>query len=537
MPDKAKAGAHSRRKTSKAPRPGLLAVLITMFCLAAVFAVIVLFILPQTVPVSEPVETAEPEEPVFFTVKCTGADGNVVLLEGQAGEIVNLPEGPAVSGKTFIGWADADGQILLRNRIPLTEDLSFTAIYAAAFADESEHLVHEPYLPLDESDRFHPLSALTRREAVEIVFSLLAADTGGSGRFNDVEETDSCFTAASVLKDMGVLEGDELRPDAAITCREFYSLIAHFFPPCGEAFAFQTLSIDDPDYASFALAFKRGWLDDLAIDPDRDLTREEAAHVFNLLRGRTVREQKDLSMIGTILDVSRHDPYYWDIVEACIPHECAPAEDSVVWTSSEPVTLREEGLYRIGTELHCADELGGAVVNDSYGNFSFGSDGVYTTGMPELDVLVQAKLKELLNPEKMTPDQMLRNVYDYVTYHNSYLSVNYYEIGETGWENDEAYRMLTTGKGNCYSYAAEFGILARALGYDAQIFSGTVDPRKHPHGWVEIVFDGVPYVFDAEMEYKDHIIAHKTTCYYRLPPDRVKGWYYYKGEDLTDNVS
>ena len=58
--------------------------------------------------------------------------------------------------------------------------------------------------------------------------------------------------------------------------------------------------------------------------------------------------------------------------------------------------------------------------------------------------------------------------------------------------------MLSTKRGNCYNYASVFWALARGLGYDAKAYSGSIS--QQPHGWVEIDFDGVTYLFDPELE-------------------------------------
>ena len=88
--------------------------------------------------------------------------------------------------------------------------------------------------------------------------------------------------------------------------------------------------------------------------------------------------------------------------------------------------------------------------------------------------------------------------------------------------------MFSTGKGNCYSYAAAFGVLAKALGYDAICYSGTIGVAHQPHGWTEIEIDGINYIFDTNIEYEEHVMAHKSTCMFKLPPERVTGWYYIK---------
>ena len=60
--------------------------------------------------------------------------------------------------------------------------------------------------------------------------------------------------------------------------------------------------------------------------------------------------------------------------------------------------------------------------------------------------------------------------------------------------------MYSTGRGNCYCYAAAFWAAARALGFDAKIVSGTYGNTDAPHGWVEILRGGERYTYDVEIE-------------------------------------
>ena len=469
------------------------------------------------------------EEPVRATAYCYYAEGKALEVSAELGQSAVLPEGPALDGYTFIGWSDAQGVLQKSGEVTLFEDCAYAAVYQIAFRDLGQSGSHEPYFPLDEDMLFHPNAPLSRGRAIELLYAFLQTEGVGSGRFADVSEDDACYRAAATLKDLGVIGGSRLHPDEPITCEELFEILAHFFPASGNDYAFTAIPPDDVRYGAFCLAMDKGWISDPDIDPGRDLTKGECAHIFNALTGRGMTAQSDYALVGTIYDVSFSDPYFWDIAESCIPHEAQRGEDGEHWLSSSPLPLREEGFFFVGTALHCAGSNGSALVNESYGSFDFGPDGVITTGMPELDALVQAKLQELeLDPATMERDYMLRRCYDNVTYHNAYLSVKHYEVGDISWVNDEAYHMLTVRKGNCYNFSAEFYVLARALGYDAVIYSGTVN-LKNPHAWVEIEFDGVPYVFDTELEYTQHIMAHSTACYFKLPYERVKGWYYFRG--------
>ena len=475
--------------------------------------------------------------PVLCRAVCYTPKGEPMILSVEQGGTLRLPTGDAIEHYTFIGWADEKGNLLDENELTLYTDASFSARYAIAFRDERATGDHEPYLSLDSKQMFRPHAPLRRSEAVEILYSILDTDAVGNGGFADVDPSDSFYTAAATLKDLGVLGGSKLHPKDAITRAEFFEMLSHFFPHSAARYRFENIAEADDCYSCFCLAMEQGWIDDPAVEPHDALTRAEAAHVFNALRGRSPVVETDHAKTGTILDVSFRDPYFWDIAEACTPHEAETGADGEHWLSSTPQPLQAEGFFFIGTELHYADSEGSPLVNESYGNFDFGPDGVITTGMPELDVLVQEKLRQLVDPATMEPEVMLRRVYDNVTYHSNYLRGGIHEIGETGWEVEAAYRMLHDGKGNCYGYAGTFAVLARALGFDAICYSGTIGVSKQPHGWVEISFDGVPYVFDTNIECEEHIFLQKSTCMYKLPPERYKGWKYVKEAPETQNAA
>ena len=486
----------------------------------------------------EPPVTAVPEvtPELRFTASCVTPLGETLSVSAVAGEAVTLPEGPAIDGYTFIGWNDSNGNPVAGNHVTLTADASFAAVYAIAFRDESRLASHEPYLPLGDDGCFHPTLSLTRSEAVKLLYESLDTNLVGSASFADVDPSAPYYRAAATLKDLGVLKDSRFHPNDPIGLDELFAMLAQFFPKSGSAYAFEHIAEIDARYADFCLAMDRGWIDDLAVVPEHDLTRAEAAHIFNALRGRTVAEE-DYSKVGTILDVSFRNPCFWDIAEAAVEHVPAQGEHGEQWTSSSALALLPEGTFFVGTALHCVDGQGSAVVGESYGNFDFGLDGVITTGMPELDKLVQDKLVELkLDPAVMTGEEMLNTIYNHVTYSNSYLGARndqLHEVGDISWVNDAAYHMLTVRKGCCYNFAAEFYVLAKAIGYDAIIYSGRINPPPlvRPHGWVEIEFDGVPYIFDTELEYTQVMAGNYGTRYFKQTYERLKGWYYYRGEE------
>lgn len=534
--------AHRKKKSGVLT---VLRVLIGVLLLAVLALTAVLYLAKQgllfgdadTLPSPASLLQPTPEaEPVVYTLSCVTPLDEELSVSGVEGEAVALPEAPAIEGYTFLGWTDSRGEYLEDSELVLKADTTISAVYAPAFRDGTAEGRHAAYLSVDEDGFFRPDEALSRREAAVMICSALEErPDGGAAGFSDLAPDDACFEAAASLKAMGAVKGSLFRPDDPIQCGELMEMLSCFFPKSTSEYLFDNVPQTDRLYKAFCLAMDMGWISDGAVSPDQAITRREAARIFNRLCGRAALDDGDYARVGTILDVSFRDPDFWEIAEAAIPHETDFSEDGEHWTSSEALELREEGMFFLGTRLHCVDETGSAVVNESYGTFTFGSDGVITTGMSELDALVQEKLEALVDPATMESEQMLRILYNDVTYHNSYLGARndeLHEIGDISWVNDAAYRMFTVKKGCCYNFAAEFYVLARAIGYDAVIYSGTINPPPNvrSHGWVEIEFDGVPYIFDTELEYTQVLGGHTGTVYYKISYERVKGWYYNRGE-------
>ncbi|MBQ6396727.1 MAG: S-layer homology domain-containing protein [Oscillospiraceae bacterium] len=504
----------------------------SVLLLAVIVLAAMLFLLKTGTPIV-PWEM-EPETVSGYTAFCYAPVGEPQAVASDENGIVTLPQGPQIDGYTFLGWKDSDGNPVGDNTVTLYADSAYSAEYAVAFRNDGISSHHAPYLSINSEGCFRPNGKLSRASAVKLLYDSLDTELEGSAEFADVDPSAEYYKAAATLKDLGVITESRLHPDDPISRAELFEMLSHFFPKSNERYLFTAIPETDARYPAFCLAMDRGWISDLSVSPDADVSRVEVAHIFNLLRGRTPMANVDYAMVGTILDVSFDDPYFSDIVEAAIAHDAEITDAGEVWTSSEALPLLEAGRFFIGTAMHCIDDRGSAVVNGSYDNFDFGPDGVVTTGMPELDRLVQDVLIELdLDPSSMEGERMLRTIFNYVTYHNTYLrdGDHLHEVGETGWENDEAYKMLTTHTGNCYNYAAEFYVLARAIGYDAVIYSGTIDPTQRPHGWVEIEFDGEPYIFDTEIEFKEVTIGGRHSSYFKVPYWKAATWYYNRGEE------
>ena len=491
------------------------------------------FLAPKEMPSPASAEENATPAPVTNTITFLVPEGKGFVLDVVDGESFEMPEGPSIPGYTFLAWLDINGEAETRESIVPADDLYYSASYAVAFLGEEKAGSHEPYMSLDENALFHPNAGITRGEMIGTVYRFLDLNGVGSGYFIDIDREDPLYTASATLKDLGLIEGDRLHPEDTVTYGEFFTLLSKLFPEAKEQYSFENVSVESEYYRPFCTAMERGWLSDPETSAYDFIPKAEFVHIFNQLIGRRTAGHIDNLFVGTILDVPASNQYYADIAEALVEHEYTIEDDSERWIGSKPLPQRDSGFYFIGSELRCIKENGSAAVNESVGSFYFDENGVYSSGDAALDELVRVKISELVDPATMSRDDMLKILYDFVLNDSFYLGGEKYDMGETGWEIPKAYQMLSTGKGNCYAYAATFWALSRAVGCDAVCYSGCVGTHDNPHAWVEIELDGTPYIFDPTLEYEQWYGpgTHTFERFFMKTYDSVKGWNYDRGEE------
>lgn len=77
------------------------------------------------------------------------------------------------------------------------------------------------------------------------------------------------------------------------------------------------------------------------------------------------------------------------------------------------------------------------------------------------------------------------------------------EVPTGNWTKTYAQDTLTTGLGNSFGYAASFAYIARGLGYEARVCTGTVPSSnggRTDHAWTEVKMGKSWYIFDAQMQ-------------------------------------
>ncbi len=365
---------------------------------------------------------------------------------------------------------------------------------------------HSPYILPRADGTLGPGEIVTRAEAAVLFYSLLRPVQVTGVRIADVPENAYYAPAVYALTAAGAMDltNGEFRPDVPVTRAEFTAAAVRIRPDA-ETFLFPCVFLDVPAHHPYAMeirvAAQRGWTygADVNFRPESILTRAEAICILNRFAGRApdthYLERFDRSPFS---DVASDHWAFYEIMEASIDHTHA---STGVWSFSDTTVLKEDpGFHFEGVDYYYVDENGQKVVDGYYGGLYFGSDGYFTSGDAELDGYVKEVIADIYAQGK-TGEEALHAAYNYTRDSFSYLRRNYYDTGETGWENSEALTMFKTKRGNCYCYAAVFYSLARQLGYDAVAIAGKVNNSNPiPHGWVEIWDTDQYYMYDTELE-------------------------------------
>lgn len=441
----------------------------------------------------------------------------------EKGSDVTIDPGDEIENYTFIGWRDQQGNLEKRTSVKVFQNIYYSAVYAVSLQTEA----HVPYLFPNKYGMFLPDGEMTRSDAAMMFYALLSVPITGNEGFLDVTKSDPCCQAASALKELGVVSGSRFHPNEGITKAELLDMLAAFYPPARGSYTFSDLTDGDGCYPAFCTAAEHEWIDagdQVKAEPDHIMTRAETAKLMNCVLGRIGADKLTVRQVGYLVDVNKNDACYVDMAEACVPHSFSLEDGAETWTESTPISKMSAGVYLFGRNVYAVDRSGHLVSNGEWDGFSFDTNGVYTSGNAELDELIRDVFDQILN-DSMTQEEMLRAAYDYTVDTYNYRKRNMYYYKDTSWLMDEAYTMLTTKKGNCYNFAAAFCMMARALGYDAKVYSAFIGPDYRPHAWVDITIDGQLYIFDPEIEYS-YKRDYKTADMYMLTPEAAAKWTY-----------
>ena len=450
--------------------------------------------------VKNPAVSKESKTEKTVTVSFEDAGGKTYSIEGAVGESYELPDAAQFPGYNFLGWCNEKGEILKGDTVTLEADGKYSPLYIVALDTQN----HSPYIFPDDKGFFHVYEQLSRGEAVQMLACLLAVDVEGTGNYMDVAPDAEYALAASKMYQLQIVRGSKLHPDEIISRAELLSMLAAFYPASGEVFSFADVAQTDEIYEVCCTAAALGWIESgekVQVKPDELLTKLEAVKLINTVLGRGEGLEVTKYMERYAPDIAFDDPDYVHLLEAGMEHAYELSGGKESWTEYESQFIPvHPGAYYTKYGMRLVDDSGVMVRGETVGLVDYDQRGRITSGMPELDKLVEEQMNMLIRDEDDTQLQMLRIMYDYVTHCFSYQKGHIQVDADVSWANDLAYEFLTTGKGNCYAFSAGFAAFAKALGYDAAIQPGCMGEDDALHCWVTINMGGKEYIFDPEFE-------------------------------------
>ena len=400
---------------------------------------------------------------------------------------------------------------------------------------------HVPFFRGYGDGTIRPNGYLTAAEGCQLFYSLLRFRPEDRAEVPGVEKGRWYYDAVSLMAARGIWDQQRdgpIRPDAALTRGQFVLMLSRFYPELEEGDChYPDVPQSSPWYGAASKASSQGWIlgfEDGTFRPMDPLTRAQAAAVLCRVMGRQADGAflEEKVVIPLFTDLSPEHWAYGVLLEAAVRHEASGLGERETWTAcTDPRLVYTPGPVLVDGETYWAGEDGFLCRDTRIGELTFGPDGRYTCGDEEADGYVKDILAGLYDPA-LSREELLRAAFVYTRDSFNYLRRSEsYEWGCTGWEVEEALTMLRTGRGNCYCYAGVFCLLARQLGYDAKAVSGGVNWNPRPHGWVEIEFDGVPYIFDTELEMSYYRKGNYTYNFYMLAHEDVPWPYHWAEED------
>lgn len=419
------------------------------------------------------------------------SNGEVTELDVQRGQVADVSQFEAApAGYRFVCWLDADG-----NEADLTQpvegDASYTALIAPALTASMT-----PWLEYDELGRLLPNQPVSGAELAAGVSALFegAAEADSLASLGEVTETDLAAALEGLFSPGTLAALDGTEPLTRAAAAELILSLAGIQPAAPERAPAPDLAADAPGAAALAAC----------ADPVGAVSYEPG----NVYIGGYLYLVDENGLFVTDTEA---DGLYYDEEGRCASYDFEP------------------GFVNLGGYLYYVDEDGRFAQDTEIGGICLGSDGRYTSGSEELDALVAEVLAPICE-ENETREEMLRAAFNYVRDSFEYLRRNYYAVGETGWEVEEATTMFSTGRGNCYNYAAAFWALARGLGYDAAAVSGTMGWDYEPHGWVTIYDEnGALLTYDTETEMVYRRDGDYSKDMFAMSYWYAAGWNYYYG--------
>jgi len=188
---------------------------------------------------------------------------------------------------------------------------------------------HKSFMAGDDKGNFRPNDCITRAEMAQVFYSLLKnKNVKITVKFDDVPENVWYSTAVNTLASLGRVAGvgnNKFDPNRLITRAEFATIAAGFAKDVENYFEFDDVPEGNWAYRGVTVSAVNGWIcgvGDNKFDPNRPITRAEAATIVNHMLGRLGDDDAIEAGEGRQFpDVTKAHWAYEEIAEATTTHD------------------------------------------------------------------------------------------------------------------------------------------------------------------------------------------------------------------------
>lgn len=246
---------------------------------------------------------------------------------------------------------------------------------------------HVRYMEGFPEGTFLPDQQLTRAQAAQMVYRLLAAPDSGMGpcSYADVPASQWYAKAVTALCRLGLFDdGSQFRPEDIITRAEFVDLLVRLRPEAQGQAVFSDVPAWHWAAQQIGAAVQLGWINgypDGTFKPDKGLSRAEACTIINRMTGRTGDTAQATKIIGLGLysDVTID---YWaalTIAEASVSHTPQVSGAVETWYGVDLSALTfTAGFHDVGNQLFYVDRYGKLAISKMVGAYSASASGALT---------------------------------------------------------------------------------------------------------------------------------------------------------------
>lgn len=246
---------------------------------------------------------------------------------------------------------------------------------------------HVRYMEGFPEGTFQPDKQLTRAQAAQMVYRLLAAPDSGMGpcSYADVPASQWYAKAVTALCRLGLFDdGSQFRPEDIITRAEFVDLLVRLRPEAQGQAVFSDVPAWHWAARQIGAAVQLGWINgypDGTFKPDKGLSRAEACTIINRMTGRTGDTAQATKIIGLGLysDVTID---YWaalTIAEASVSHTPQVSGAVETWYGVDLSALTfTAGFHDVGNQLFYVDRYGKLAISKMVGVYSADASGALT---------------------------------------------------------------------------------------------------------------------------------------------------------------